>query len=90
MTVEAERIPSVTEIKPKLEHKLHEMWESKPGIRGWLSTVDHKEVGILYLVTSFVLLVFGGIQALVMRLQLAGPDTHILTRLLQFPEDGHW
>jgi cytochrome c oxidase subunit I len=78
VTVEAERVPAVGEKEPSLEAKLEVMWESKPGIRGWLSTVDHKEIGILYLVTSFVLLVAGGIQALVMRLQLAGPDAHIL------------
>jgi cytochrome c oxidase subunit 1/cytochrome c oxidase subunit I+III len=78
VTVEAERIPEVTEKEPALEAKLHEMWESKPGLRGWLSTTDHKEIGILYLVTAFVFLVAGGIQALIMRLQLAGPDNHIV------------
>jgi cytochrome c oxidase subunit I len=78
VTVEAERIPEVTEKEPALEAKLHEMWESKPGLRGWLSTTDHKEIGIFYLVTAFVFLVAGGIQALIMRLQLAGPDNHIV------------
>src|SRR3954471_8813205 len=55
------------------------MWESKPGIRGFLSSVDHKEIGIRYLVTSFVFLVLGGVEALVMRLQLAGPNQSMLT-----------
>ncbi len=69
MTIaEHERVPDVTEVEPSLEKKLHDMWESEPGIRGWLSTVDHKEIGIMYLVTAFVFLVAGGIEALIMRL----------------------
>ena len=55
------------------------MWETPPGLRGWLSTVDHKEIGLRYLVTAFVFLFAGGIEALLMRLQLAGPDQHLLT-----------
>ena len=74
-----ERVPEVAVPSPKLEEKLHSMWESKPGLRGWLSTVDHKEIGIMYLVTAFGFLCAGGIEALVMRIQLAGPDRHLLT-----------
>lgn len=77
--VERERVPDVVERTPELEAKLKEMWESKPGILGWLSTVDHKEIGIMYLVTAFLLLVFGGIEALVMRIQLTSPDAHVVT-----------
>jgi cytochrome c oxidase subunit I len=74
-----DRLPKVAEQNPELEHELHEMWESEPGLKGWLSTVDHKEIGIMYLVTSFAFLVLGGLEALVMRLQLAGPNATILT-----------
>jgi cytochrome c oxidase subunit I+III len=75
-----QRIPKILERDDKaLEEKLHEMWESEPGLRGWLSTVDHKEIGIMYLVTAFTFLVLGGIEALVMRLQLTLPGEHLLT-----------
>ena len=47
--------------------ELQAIWETEPGIAGWLSTVDHKEIGIRYIVTAFVFLVLGGIEALVMR-----------------------
>jgi len=77
--LEHERLPEVDERNVALQLKLEEMWESAPGLRGWLSTVDHKEIGIMYLVTAFAFLVAGGIQALIMRLQLAGPDQHLLT-----------
>ncbi|HEY7298376.1 MAG TPA: cytochrome c oxidase subunit I [Xanthobacteraceae bacterium] len=55
------------------------MWETPPGPRGWLSTVDHKEIGLRYLVTAFLFLIAGGIEALIMRLQLSGPNATLLT-----------
>ncbi|HET8786552.1 MAG TPA: cytochrome c oxidase subunit I [Candidatus Limnocylindrales bacterium] len=40
----------------------------------WLTTTDHKKIGQLYLVSSLVFFVIGGIQALGIRSQLAAPD----------------
>ncbi|EIC28245.1 cytochrome c oxidase subunit I [Methylomicrobium album] len=75
------RIPEVgsAPIGSDAERHLFELWESPPGWRGWLSTVDHKEIGLRYLVTSFIFLLIGGVEALIMRVQLAGPDRHLLT-----------
>src|SRR6059058_3688132 len=54
-----------------------------PGPRGrvlsWLTTTDHKRIGILYLVNSFAFFVIGGIFALLMRTELARPGTQILS-----------
>jgi len=61
------------------EARLLELWETRPGIGGFFSTVDHKEIGIRYVVTAFVFLALGGLEALVIRLQLAGPNLSILT-----------
>ena len=44
----------------------------------WLSTIDHKRIGILYMVTALVFFVLGGIEALLIRLQLAVPNNHLL------------
>ena len=44
----------------------------------WLSTVDHKRIAVLYLVTALVFFVIGGVEALFMRLQLAVPNNHLL------------
>ena len=44
------------------------------GIWNWITTIDHKKIGILYGVTAFILFLSGGIEALLMRIQLAGPD----------------
>ncbi|MGB9206032.1 MAG: cytochrome c oxidase subunit I [Terriglobales bacterium] len=60
-------------------HKLHKLWETKPGIVGWLSSVDHKEIGIRYIVTAFLFMGAGGVEALIMRLQLAQPNNTILS-----------
>jgi cytochrome c oxidase subunit 1 len=43
------------------------------GLASWLTTVDHKRIGVLYGVTSFAFFLLGGIEALLMRVQLAGP-----------------
>lgn len=43
-------------------------------IWSWITTTDHKRIGVLYGVTAFVFFLVGGLEALVIRLQLAGPD----------------
>src|SRR5918999_759837 len=52
-----------------------------PATRGfwsWFTTVDHKKIGILYGVTAFVFFILGGLQAVAIRLQLAGPNGTVL------------
>ena len=49
------------------------------GWRDWLSTVDHKKIGILYGVSAMVFFVVGGIEALLIRLQLAVPNGGVLS-----------
>jgi cytochrome c oxidase subunit I+III len=73
------RIAKVEEETPELHERLKEMWETPPGPRGWFSTVDHKEIGRRYIVTAFIFLFAGGIEALVMRVQLAQPNARVLT-----------
>jgi cytochrome c oxidase subunit I len=61
------------------EARLQRIWETSAGLKGFLTTVDHKQIGIRYIVTAFVLLAVGGVEALAMRLQLAGPNLTLLT-----------
>ncbi|MGH7355373.1 MAG: cytochrome c oxidase subunit I [Candidatus Rokuibacteriota bacterium] len=49
------------------------------GVRAWLTTVDHKRIGILYGVSAFVFFLIGGLEALVIRLQLARPDSTLVS-----------
>jgi cytochrome c oxidase subunit I len=76
---EAVRTPRIGRATDALRGKLRHHWETGPGVIGWLGTVDHKEIGLRYMATAFLLLVVGGIEALAIRLQLAGPDLHLLT-----------
>ncbi len=64
-----------------VEHqaRLFKFWETTPGLRGFLTSVDHKEIGIRYIVTAFFFLALGGVEALIMRIQLAGPNLTVLT-----------
>jgi len=49
-------------------------------VTSWITTVDHKRIGILYLVTCLVFFGAGGVLSLLMRTQLAQPNEHFLTR----------
>ena len=49
------------------------------GFWSWLTTVDHKKIGILYGITSFLFFIVGGSEALLIRLQLAQPDQNLLS-----------
>ena len=56
----------------------------KPGnkgraIVGWLTTTDHKRIGHLYLITTFVWFLFGGLLALIMRAELARPGLQFVS-----------
>jgi cytochrome c oxidase subunit 1/cytochrome c oxidase subunit I+III len=62
-----------------LAEKLKRLWETEPGIAGFFSTVDHKEIGIRYIITAFAFLIAGGLEAALMRWQLAWPGRHALT-----------
>ncbi len=49
------------------------------GIISWLTTVDHKRIGIMYAVTSLFFLLFGGAEAMFMRTQLIIPNNDFLS-----------
>ena len=44
----------------------------------WTATVDHKRIGIMYLLSAFCFLVIGGIEALLIRIQLARPENKFI------------
>ena len=49
------------------------------GIWNWMTTIDHKRIGILYGITAFIMFLSGGIEATLMRVQLAGPEMDIVS-----------
>jgi cytochrome c oxidase subunit I len=54
----------------------HSRWDT---VWEWMTTVDHKKIGILYGATALVFFVLGGLEALLMRIQLAQPNGTFLT-----------
>jgi cytochrome c oxidase subunit I len=74
MATLAPAVPSVS-----LHERLLRIWETRPGLLGALGSVDHKTIGKRYLVTAMAFLMVGGLEAAVMRLQLAHGDSHLVT-----------
>ncbi|HYZ53240.1 MAG TPA: cbb3-type cytochrome c oxidase subunit I, partial [Streptosporangiaceae bacterium] len=48
-------------------------------LAGWASSTDHKVIGYMYLITSFGFFLLAGIMAIVIRLQLLGPENRIVS-----------
>ena len=67
----AEHLPTV--VRPRYESD----WRAGR-ITAWLTTVDHKRIGSLYGVTAFTFFMWGGIQALLVRTQLAVPHGSVV------------
>jgi cytochrome c oxidase subunit 1 len=65
MTTQAQELPLKREI-------------GKSGLLSWIMTVDHKRIGILYIYSAFIFFLIGGLEALLMRLQLAKPENTFL------------
>ena len=63
---------------PELRLRLSRTWGSGTGLLGWLSTVDHKIVGLRFIVTAFVFLLLAGSLAIAMRAQLAQPEAGLI------------
>jgi len=63
---------------PALAARLDRTWSRQRGLIGWLSTVDHKDVGRRYFITAMIFLVLAGVLALAMRVQLAQPDQNLI------------
>jgi cytochrome c oxidase subunit I len=49
------------------------------GFVSWLKTTDHKRIGIMYMVTTFVFFILGGTEALMIRLQLGTPENTLVS-----------
>jgi cytochrome c oxidase subunit 1 len=52
---------------------------AKTGLASWLTTVDHKRVGIMYGISALIFFLIGGIEALIIRIQLAVPNNTFIS-----------
>jgi cytochrome c oxidase subunit I+III len=60
------------------ESRLHAIWQERPGVLGWLTTVDHKRIGLLFFFTSLAFFGAGGVEALIVRTQLIAPELRLV------------
>jgi cytochrome c oxidase subunit I len=55
------------------------IYEERHGLWSWLSTVDHKRIGQLYLYTALAFFLLGGVEALIIRVQLFQPNGTVVS-----------
>ncbi len=53
---------------------------ARAGLVGWLTTTDHKRIGLLYIGSAFAFFVIGGLMASIMRLELAEPGLQVVSQ----------
>src|SRR4051794_19481170 len=66
-------------LRPVPQVVAHDVRPPERGWTSWFTTTDHKRIGVLYMVTTFVFFILGGVEALMMRLQLGTPENTLLT-----------
>jgi cytochrome c oxidase subunit I len=68
-----------TYVAPVPQVTAHSAEREARGWTSWVTTTDHKRIGIMYMVTTFVFFCLGGVEALMMRLQLGSPNNSLVT-----------
>jgi cytochrome c oxidase subunit I+III len=54
------------------------VWGERPGLASWLQTVDHKRIGFRYLYTGLIFFILGGLEALLLRVQLTSAELDVV------------
>jgi cytochrome c oxidase subunit I len=68
-----------TYVAPIPQVNAHRAEREASGWTSWFTTTDHKKIGIMYMVTTFVFFLLGGVEALMIRLQLGAPNNTLVT-----------
>src|SRR3954470_12575237 len=66
-------------VPPPVKRSILDRPRRTTGVWSWFTTVDHKKIAILYAATAMFFLVVGGVEALLIRVQLAQPDGTVLS-----------
>jgi cytochrome c oxidase subunit I+III len=78
MAVAGERL-AAQPVRRGTTDELARVWQQDPGFFGWLTVVNHKNIGLRFIATGFAMFVLAGLLALLMRLQLAWPQLNIIS-----------
>src|ERR1700688_3222884 len=68
-----------TYVAPVPQITAHGVERESGGWTSWITTTDHKRIGIMYMVTTFIFFCLGGVEALMIRLQLGAPNNSLVT-----------
>ncbi|MGH2878577.1 MAG: cbb3-type cytochrome c oxidase subunit I, partial [Solirubrobacteraceae bacterium] len=58
---------------------LDQVWQERRGLLRWLTTTDHKRIGLMYFFASLAFFAAGGVEALLIRTQLIGAEQRLLS-----------
>ncbi|GAA1801126.1 hypothetical protein GCM10009682_23500 [Luedemannella flava] len=68
-----------TGVGPRDIAHLEREWGERPSLHSWFATVDHKRIGRRYMVTAGIFFIIAGTDAMIMRTQLARPNSTLLS-----------
>ncbi len=63
----------------QLDNQAADSHQAKTGVWSWITTVDHKRIGVLYGASAFIFFLIGGLEALLLRIQLGSADNTFLS-----------
>src|SRR5262249_1681974 len=72
-------VVTLVEDRPGLDAEAPEPARRGTGILGWVTSTDHKVIGLAYMITGFVFFFIGGAMAELMRVQLAQPNESLIS-----------
>jgi cytochrome c oxidase subunit I+III len=70
--------PARASAPPHEDHPFVRVWSAPPGLLGWLREINNIPIATRYMATAFVFFLAGGIQALLLRIQLGTPENTFL------------
>ena len=58
--------------------RLERVWANKPGLWGWITSVNHKSIALRSIITAFAFFALAGVEAALIRVQLARPENSLI------------
>jgi cytochrome c oxidase subunit I+III len=76
--IPAEQVENDASSIESVHARLEPIWRNKPGFWGWMTSVNHKSIALRSIITAFVFFALAGVEAALMRAQLARPDNSLI------------
>ena len=77
--IERTETPAFVPVTPSTSYGVFRRPVETTGWKSWIFTIDHKKLGIMYGVVAFAFFLVGGLEAMLIRAQLAGPEGTVLS-----------